>query len=664
MSRRVVVLCVIACSLPCLFRHAEAVEASIGDHNGRAVFFIDGRPVAPFLYAGPGGMRETWKEPARGVYERYASLGFRLFQFDTALVDAWNPDGSVNVDFVVRQIRGLREACPDAIVFLRVIVDAPEWYVNRNRQEWIGYANGPVKDGEPGHEKGGHRQISLASEKWLVDTSIVLRDWLTQLARLPEGEAVAGIHIAGGSWHEWFWFDFRKEPDMGPAMTRHFQAWLRAKYGDEATLQKAWNDPHATFDTATVPGLAERFSGKEGVFRDPALEGRMIDYGMCHQEVIAEVPLRFCRTVKEAWPRPIVTGVFHGYLTHLHEMISGGHLAFRRLLESPYVDYMSGPPSYEVDARRVGGTGILRSFTKSFQVHKKLWISEMDQVPFYPGVNRPRVEPFHPATEDDSIATIRRNVAQSLAHGQGQWLYDFGVQDGYPGGFWGLPSYAEEMRRLRTLSDALIEKPYASPADVLFVYDPNCFYYLAYPFFNGIPEGKTDTVSFEAINRTLADAYHSGVVFDIALLEDLPLMNLKPYKVVVFAFAPYMTAEQRIFIREKVARDGRTLVWVYAPGYADGKTLDIARMSELTGIDLARCPISLPPECIVPQGKLGRRSPELRYTPFVLHADTKPLFRVEDPDAEAIGFYRGSSYVALAHKKLTNSASWFSATPL
>ncbi|MBQ3342203.1 MAG: hypothetical protein IJG84_09940, partial [Kiritimatiellae bacterium] len=36
-------------------------------------------------------------------------------------------------------------------------------------------------------------------------------------------------------------------------------------------------------------------------------------------------------------------------------------------------------------------------------------------------------------------------------------------------------------------------------------------------------------------------------------------------------------------MRERICRDGRTVVWYFAPGISDGKTLGATRVERLTG---------------------------------------------------------------------------------
>ena len=190
---------------------------------------------------------------------------------------------------------------------------------------------------------------------------------------------------------------------------------------------------------------------------------------------------------------------------------------------------------------------------------------------------------------------------------------------------------------------------------MLFVYDTKSFYYV------GLPDQKYGTLTADLINHTSDDAHHSGVSFETVLLMDLKRVDLKRFHVVVFVNTFLMDAAQRKFIKEKVAKNGRTIVWLYAPGYTDGKTLDIKRMSDLIGMNLKKVEFSDAPQIVVDVKSTPFR---IALTKFGLSDPAKPLFAVEDKDAKVLGRYYGTKHAALACKKLADSVSWYCALPL
>ncbi len=139
----------------------------------------------------------------------------------------------------------------------------------------------------------------MASENYRRDAGEALRQLLEELANSPEGDSLYTLFICGGEWGEWFYPAFEFEPDTGPAMTSHFRNWLREKYHTDEALRLAWNDESVSIAEAEVPDLEKRHKTASRMFRDPQHERQTIDYYQCHQAVMAETPLYFCKIAKQ-----------------------------------------------------------------------------------------------------------------------------------------------------------------------------------------------------------------------------------------------------------------------------------------------------------------------------------------------------------------------------
>ena len=466
---------------------------------------------------------------------------------------------------------------------------------------------------------------------------------------MPEGDCLVGLHLGGGVYGEWHYWGFTHQPDTGPAMTAHFRRWLRYKYGSDAALQAAWNDPHVTLATAAVPGLAPRQHTADGMFRDPARERNVIDYYQCQHEVVADDVIHFCRTAKENWPRPLITGLFYGYFLHEPGAMpqTGGHLEEQRILNSPYVDYLSGPLYYELDVRRLGGTGQSRGLLESCRLHGKLWLDEMDQ-PTALGDAFGRDLPFRQTTIDDSIPVMRRNAVYPLTRGMGLWWYDFGPKG--HGGWWDDPRLMAEVGRLKWLFDHRSLTPYRPQADVLLVFDTRTFYFLG-------GQDQTDPISFAAVNSTSADACHSGIMFDTVYLSDLERVDWSRYRAVVFVNTFVLAEAQRRYVAQQVARGGRHLIWLYVPGYCDGRRLSADYVSQTVGIVVEKTGLAGPP-------KIEVRTNGLPAVDFQIDRPVQPLLAVKDDAAASLGHYAGTRQVAFARKTLADGTAWFCGLPL
>jgi len=635
-------------------------------HHNRPTIFINNKPESPVIYAltdTPGG-RWTWEELAQHNIRQFCSSGIRLFQVDLWLDHCWQPDGTVDITLARRQIAGILSVCPRAAVFFRFHVTAPKWWMERHPEEWVRYADVEPQDesteGFPRileFDNGPVRRVSMASLPWKTEATAKLREVLRALAQTPEGNALAGIQVANGVYGEWHnWGFYRNEPDVSRPMEQEFRSWLRKTYGSDKRLRKAWNDNAARIDSARLPGLNDRAT-TAGIFRDPEKEQWVIDYYACVHQLVADNILHFARTVKESWPRPLITGTFYGYYFSMFgRQAAGGHLELHRLLQSPFIDYLSGPQTYEPEALKLGEPYRSRSLTASIRLHGKLWFDEMDAEPTIPIPQTGN----HDLVLANGVAALRRNVLFSATRGVGLWYYDFGVGgvdlDGFrhnqrgSRGTWDHSAILDEIRKMKNLVDDRLSTDYKSEADVLFVYDTQSFYHTA-------SLRGTDPISNVLIDYNSLAAFRSGVAFDPIHIEDLARVDLSAYRVVVFGNVYVLSDVQRRFIREHVASQGRTLVWFTAPGYCRGQSLSATSISDLTGIAVAPVSLTNPPEIEITFPS------DSAFTYSTGNQIVAPLFSVRDPDATVFGRYRETGDPAVAQKTFRDHRAWYVAVP-
>jgi hypothetical protein len=603
----------------------------------------------------PGG-RYTWDElPHIGIQD-FSRQGIRLFQVSLFLEQLFSEDGHLDISLLTHDIRGVLDIDPNAAIFLRLFVNSsPEWrrqhpeentqYADTKAVEFTDYnVHRRLLDYDPENAV----RTSLASMKWRAEAVSRIKNLLSTLARTPEGKNFIGVLLLWGVYGEArYWGFVEHDPDTGPAMTAYFRNWLREKYRTEKDLQVAWNDPKVSFDTAQVPGTPERESTSDGIFRDPVRERKVIDYYQCQQHVVADDVILFCRTAKESWPRPLLTGAFFGYFFSLFgRQAAGGHLEVEQVLNSPHIDFLVGPMSYTGLAREMGGSGQSRGILDHVRKHNKLWLDEMDQGTFFG-------DPFYNLSRNttswaDDIALLRRNLSESFTRGMGLWFYDFGPRT--VSGWWHQPDLLATIRQLHTLFSNYYTRPYRHDADVLFVYDNLVHYYIANSW-------KREPVTEPSIEAASAAAYHTGVVFDEALLADLETIDWSRYKVVLFMDTYYLTDQQRQYICQHVERDGRHVVWNYMPGYTNGQALSQNFVEEVTRMKLEKfTPPAGEPAVVVKADSL----PAVKFSV----AFSVPMMAVRDADAETLGFISDARHCGLARKRLGDSTSWYASLPI
>lgn len=562
-------------------------SGEIKPYQGRPTIHVNGTPMTPDIYAltHATGARWSWEEVPQHNVQNFYNIGFRLFQLDFWLSEIWPKNGEpLNVSLAQKQIRGVLDVAPEACIILRVHTDAPYWWNEQHREECTEYADGPIqeyyKPGMPHNNEDfsimRSLRASLASQHWKQEAGDLLTQFCKQLSQTPEGNAVIGMHLAGGIYGEWHYWGFvDHEPDTGPAMTAYFRNWLKNKYGTDKKLQQAWKSKQWTLTTATVPGVEERKATQFGQFKDPQQEQRVIDYIAAQQEAVVEDIEYFCQLAKENWPRPLITGVFYGYLHMTFNRQSvGGHLLVERILDCPWIDYIAAPQTYYKASRKLGGSGMPRGIVESAALHGKLWFDEMDNGELARRVCHDAVR-YLERYDRDYAPVLRRSVVLPLMRG-GVWYYDFGIRESL--GWFDDPVYLQSIADEKALFDKQLHKPYHSEADVLYVWSQESYYYLA-------PHGTP--ISSNVVDQTIEEALRSGTVGDHIYDFDLDKVNLDQYKAIIFMNSYALSPAQQKFIREKVAKNGRTLIYNYMTGVTDGKQIGLSQTEKLSGVELA-----------------------------------------------------------------------------
>jgi hypothetical protein len=117
------------------------------------------------------------------------------------------------------------------------------------------------------------------------------------------------------------------------------------------------------------------------------------------------------------------------------------------------------------------------------------------------------------------------------------------------------------------------QAPLKSRAEVALVVDPESARYLndLSPLISQIHQGTRNK-----LNRL-------GAPFEVFSFNDLSRADLAAYRLVVFPGLFVITPEKFAVLQKHVFNQGRSVLFAYAPGICDGRSLDPARVHELTG---------------------------------------------------------------------------------
>jgi hypothetical protein len=158
-----------------------------------------------------------------------------------------------------------------------------------------------------------------------------------------------------------------------------------------------------------------------------------------------------------------------------------------------------------------------------------------------------------------------------------------------------------------------------------------------------------------------------GAPQDSILVDDLSLLDTKPYKLVIFLNCFHLNDAQRHLIRHKILNQGRTVLWCYAPGLFNGPNMSVDAMRELTGMNLTRAEnpnlvrarIALTDEGVRLGGEPMERPQIIGREQIEAH-----LISVEDKEAVTLGRVEGRGEVALALKSQPGWTSVYSLNPV
>lgn len=598
----------------------KTANVKVGDYKGAPALFVNGKPEFPmFLFE-----QEISQQDGQVFHD--ANVNLYSFIEKTSFLDlGWIGSGEQDFATIDRVMQTFVERVPEGLALPRIHLWAPQWWLASHESEKLDYAV------QPPDPNAVTKDASLASEQWRQEAGEALRKLVRHLLDGPYANRLLGLTLAGGMFGEWHNWNSEYLPDTSEPMRQAFIAYLRTKYNnDQAQLRAAWSDPDVTFDTVTVPTAEERSASDVGLFRDPTVSKRVIDYYEAYQEAPVDAIDYFAGIVKDESRRKLLTSVLYGYSPDMSYMPQEVHHRATALAHRlTNVDLFTSPHSYY--RRAPGDDGALRTYPASLALHGKLFIDEAD--------DRTHLAP--PGTSfvlannmNESLGLIRRAFGQAVTHATGMWYMDHSS-----GQWYNDPAFAAEFKNLKKWGDYSMKLSRQRSSEVAVISSNQSGFYLG---------GNTDVSAafYEGPSTTrpqgLGELSKAGAPFDRYLIEDLEQgLVPKDYKVYIFMDTFYLTSSQRAAI-EALKGGGRTLVWTWAPGFVSDTGLSTANMQSLTGINFTQVSGDAPPAAAEPSA--GDRQESFEGGSFPQSDYTDGQFPgngaiVTDPDKVIEGAY-------------------------
>lgn len=415
---------------------------------------------------------------------------------------------------------------------------------------------------------------SLVSQTLRAETADALRRLVAHVEASDWGKAVIGYHVAGYNDGQWFqWASFNPADlhlaDYCPAAIASFREWLGRRYGgDVEALRRAWGRADVTFETAGPPAFERLWA--DGALLDAATDGDIADWTRFYSEGPAETVMYLADIIKQASGRRVLCGTYYEDIT----CNSANHIALGRFLHDDALDFFAGPAAYGI--RMPGYQGAVRSVFGSTLLHGRTFLTEQDWRSWrtYPNTPAQNFSWGRAETAEDHNAMVRRECGMMLAFGLGTWWYDMS------GGWFADPGImagiAEAMRAFER--DLTIPEPPRADLAVIVSEDSN----------HWVAPKQAGSFRHEGILGQIQELNLAGVPYRLYLQSDLGDPDMPAHRCYLFLNPYAISAEERAAI-EALKSDGRTLVFLHAPGVI-GAADPAAAISELTGITVAARP--------------------------------------------------------------------------
>ena len=615
----------------------------------------------------------SFTAPSFDRYYHYSLTGIHLYHVKTHPL---NYDDEADIveqtcQLLDRRIQFALRVDPRAAFLVDIDLRPSAAWLNRNPAERLVTASGKLGP------------VSFSSRKYNEGLRDHIRRLFAFLRRQPYYGRIAGYlpigfgapdSTMGGIEDNLFQDDRSKLTfgDYNPQAIRDFQQWLRSKYnGSLSRLRRAWHDRRVTFETArpVVSELAKE-GAQGGVFRDPLGSAMTFDYAEWLSGVMGRYYSRIIKVIRHEAGRHVVVGAYYGYnVAHLRGYNSPGpwlqnnNFDLGERLRDADWDFFAAPSPYP---SRHAGSGWYTSFTyDSLRLHKKLLFSEFDHRTFIAAQTRyGRLR-----SERETIAVLKRDMAGAIIDGAGYWFADWSRRRGRDAvGSFMDPGILETIKKTHDIHVRALRRQKTSVSEIaVFTSGKTMRYHDVY---------RAAPIYHNLIALTLWDAMSKlGAPYDIYMLNDLNNESVRrKYKLYVFLNAFFLTEADRRLI-DSLKRDGKTLLFFYAPGYVDGgKGLDVEGVRAVTQIAVAKKPGKELMEYRVvksvhpilnrlKQGLTCKIQPFTNALSRELHPPAfGPVFYVDDADATALAEYPDGK-TALAVKEFAGWRSVYCAVP-
>lgn len=639
--------------------NAQQNIVKVQDHMGLPTLMVNGHPNA--------GMTYMTYHPVERYFGDFGKAGVPFVSFSTALHSVtrtrtgtipgersrnvkelvWVSRDSFNFSAFDSTVNFILRANPKALIFPRVYLFAPDWWMKENPDELMVYDDGLKFKPTRGWSQGTTLP-SWASDKWRKDTEYCIRMLIRHVKKQPWGSQIVGYHLASGGTDEWYYYCyynwFFNAPqeeflDYSIPQTKAYRKWLQKKYVTVDKLRSAWHNDTVTFENARIVSKKDRQNNTLFLLYDPTKSMHVIDCWNFESEMIAETIGYFCHAVKDETKGDAFTGAFYGYIIGANDK---GYCATRSLLNCKDIDFLTAPSGYWF--REPGwGYSSYRSPVRSVELAGKLWWDENDYYTYLTpewkwveGWTGPR---DFPTTLNQQL----RQLAAQIQQGAAGWWFDM------EGGWFDAPEAMNMITKLNEIGSKSVHFDRGTVADVAVVVDEKSLLYM----------GMGSDLYNSLILEQPLEFGRMGAPVDWIMAEDLG--KTKKYKMYVMLNLLHVTDPVKKEINKLQHGDAKSIVWVYAPGLMTDKA-DPANCEALTGIKLNMLRDKSPLQIEINDN--GHKMLPTLAKGFIYGTQNKigPVMVAGDPTAQTLGTLYGFDLPGLVYKEMKGVQTWYTAS--
>lgn len=480
------------------------LKSDIKNLNGKPTLFIDEKPTTAMAYT-------TYFEE-RNCYEDFIQAGYRIFFVNISMtlspinsltgftpfrVGVFENPNSPDYSEFEEAVKTILKKCPEAIIFPRIYVSMPKWWLDSHPDEVVETQN------------GGKREI-MFSDVFRKDAAEFIVTIVRHIKNSEYASRIAGWQLCGGQTQEWFHHNLCGS--LCNSAAEPYRRWVEENYGEK---------------NAALPTVEEfQFSGED---EQKSENAKRYSY-FCNLGVAKSLEF-FAKTVKEETDRKQVVGAFYGYSFESCGTVLFGSHALRYLLASGEIDFFSSPNAY-ANSRGFGIDWADMMPVDSIVHHGKLCFIECD-IRTYLTISiqeaRPGVYPddmykvdgesvwVGPPTPELSRQALRKSFAHQISKRSAIWWFDMW------GGWYDDPLLMDEVIKMKQICDKELgkEKAKLSP-EIVFFADETGYANM----FNNAPQ-------LHGIIGTRTAMGNIGAPYDSVMVEDAEAV-LKNYKAAVF----------------------------------------------------------------------------------------------------------------------------------